>query len=305
MTAHTPLRSIDALIAKGLADPAGRAATMKVIRLFVEAELPCKIAQLRAIDGRKVDPDDLARNDLPRLQKMIDSATPAVEFFFDQVASSSEPSVEGKVKAIEECLPILRGVREALARDLYIDRLARLLAVDPNLVRRSLRAAGPAEAQRRPQQAQAAAPQEKAPEQPKPRAIPAICYKLLALLAQKPELMSKLTDEHLGRLPDPAVRALLEGARSQGAFVARVVLESAGADIRDAVAKAMLSEEFAGEIEGEAVLRAITTELTLPTDRRALEDARADAIKRGERWLVEIITKRIVSGTRIQGETPR
>jgi DNA primase len=229
-----------------------------------------------------------------------------VEFFFDQVASSSEPSVEGKVKAIEECLPILRNVRDPLSRDLYIDRLARILAVDPNLVRRSLRSAPAEQQQRRPQaQAAAPAPQEKAPEEPKPRAIPPICYTLLALLAHKPELMSKLSDEHLARLPDPAVRALLEGARSQGAFVARVVLESATADIRDAVAKALVSEELAGEIDGEAVLRAITTELTLPTDRRALEDARADAIKRGERWLVEIITKRIVSSTRIQGETPR
>ncbi|HEY1587737.1 MAG TPA: DNA primase, partial [Polyangia bacterium] len=40
------------------ADPAGRAATMKVVHLFVEAELPCRIAQLRAKDGKKQDPDE-------------------------------------------------------------------------------------------------------------------------------------------------------------------------------------------------------------------------------------------------------
>ena len=57
--------------------------------------------------------------------------------------------------------------------------------------------------------------------------------------------------------------------------------------------------------EGDAVLRNITTELTLPTDRRALEDARGDAIRRGERWLVEIITKRIVSSARFPGPPPR
>src|SRR5207253_8394433 len=67
------------------ADPAGRAATLKVIHLFVDGELACRIAQLRSREGKKVDPDDLARNDLPRLQALIDGAQDAVEFFFEQV----------------------------------------------------------------------------------------------------------------------------------------------------------------------------------------------------------------------------
>ena len=40
---------------------------MKVVHLFVDAELPCRIAQLRAKDGKKQDPDELARKDLPKL----------------------------------------------------------------------------------------------------------------------------------------------------------------------------------------------------------------------------------------------
>src|SRR5581483_5536482 len=105
------------------ADPAGRAATLKVIRLFADANLPCRVAQLRAKDGKKVDPDDLARNDLPRLQKLIDDAVDAIEFFFDQVAATAAPTVPGKVAAIEECAPLLRSVRDPLARDLYVERL--------------------------------------------------------------------------------------------------------------------------------------------------------------------------------------
>src|SRR6201999_3875176 len=106
------------------ADPAGRGATMKVINLFVEGELPAKIAQLRARDGKKQDPDELARTDLPKLQALVDGAQDAVEFYFEQVASTSQPTVPGRVAAIEECTPLLRSLRDPLARDLYMDKRA-------------------------------------------------------------------------------------------------------------------------------------------------------------------------------------
>src|SRR5258708_27341767 len=123
------------------ADPAGRAATMKVVHLFVEAELPCRIAQLRAKDGKKQDPDELARKDLPKLQALIDDAQDAVEFYFEQVAATSAPTVPGRVAAIEEVAPLLRTLRDPLARDLYCDKLATLLKVEAGLVQRALRAA--------------------------------------------------------------------------------------------------------------------------------------------------------------------
>ena len=99
------------------ADPAGRAATMKVVHLFVEAELPCRIAQLRAQGGKKQDPDELARKDLPKLQALIDEAQDAVEFYFEQVASTSAPTVPGRVAAIEEVAPLVaHAPRSAGAR---------------------------------------------------------------------------------------------------------------------------------------------------------------------------------------------
>jgi DNA primase len=283
------------------ADPAGRAATMKVIRLFVDADLKARIAQLRAQDGKKVDPDDLARNDLPRLQKLIDNAVDALEFYFDQVASTSEPTVPGKVRAIEECAPLLRGMRDPLARDLYVDRLAALLKVDPGLIRKTLRG-GPT-----PQPAQSALrasePPPVAPTAAPPRKISPVNAQLLSLLAQHGALIAQVTDDTVAKIADGAVRSLLESARQKGAFVPQALLESAAPEIRDAVAHAFMSDAFAS-CDAQAVLRNLMTEITLPTDKASLEKARQEALRAGNRELFETITKRIVS-TRIQGETSR
>ena len=52
----------------------GRAATDAGDRqLFANAELKAGIVSLRSTNGKKVDPDDLARNDLPRLLAMLDA----------------------------------------------------------------------------------------------------------------------------------------------------------------------------------------------------------------------------------------
>ena len=124
------------------ADPAGRAATMKVVHLFVEAELPCRIAQLRAKDGKKQDPDELARKDLPKLQALIDNAQDAVEFYFEQVASTSAPTVPGRVAAIEEVrAAVALAARSAGARPLLRQAGARCSRSTPALVQRALRAA--------------------------------------------------------------------------------------------------------------------------------------------------------------------
>src|SRR5207244_8464052 len=63
------------------------------------------------------------------------------EFHFEQVASTSAPTVPGRVAAIEECVTLIRAVNDPLARDLYVDKLAQLLKVDVGLVQRALRSA--------------------------------------------------------------------------------------------------------------------------------------------------------------------
>lgn len=290
------------------ADPAGRAATLKVIHLFVEAGLPCRIASLRPelrADGtpRKVDPDELARRDLPRMKALIESAPDAVEHFFTEVTSAAEPTVPGRVRAIHECVPLIRSVSDRLARDLYCERLAQLLHVSTAQVVQAVR-----DTQARPQPRQSAVPEHAEhyeavdPElssEPEmvPRDLEPAVQKLLSLLAQHPVLLAKIQPELLAKLTDPAVRALLEEGIAHRALGGRAV-EEAAPEIKQAAARALLSDEFAGVQQPEKALDSIVQQLSIPRDREALNEARKAALLRGDREMVQVLNARILASTR-------
>ena len=272
------------------ADPAGRAATIKVIRLFIDAELKCRVAQLRSRDGKKVDPDDLARNDLPRLQKMIDDSVDGVEFLFEQVASTSQPTVPGKVQAIEECGPILRSIRDPLARDLYLGRLAQLLKVDENLIRRTLRGAPQGQKPQAPPVEVVSAPLVEG------REIAPIFAKLLALFAQHVTLIDRMTPTVLEGISDVAVRALLMEAALRKAFAPQALLEHCAPEIRDSVARAFLSDEFSslGDTRPELIFDEITRKMSLPEGLPALEEDRKRALVAKDMLRVRELTAKIL-----------
>ncbi|MCA1663068.1 MAG: DNA primase [Myxococcales bacterium] len=276
------------------ADPAGRAATMKVVHLFVEAELPCRIAQLRAKDGKKQDPDELARTDLPKLEALIESAQDCVEFYFEQVASTSPPTVPGRVAAIEEVAPLLRTLRDPLTRDLYCDKLASLLKVDTGLVQRALRAApAPNSIDRKmrdvqPQAAVAAEPIRQTAQ----RRISLTHYSLLAFLAQHPDYWSKVD---VSILKDVEVRSLVASAQQSHIFDAPWLLNACPAEISDAVAKALGSDEFAGDEDANKTFESIVTSICFPSDLSSLMQERSAAIERGDRELTEKLNARIIA----------
>ena len=291
-------------------DAAGRAATLKVVKLFVDTGLPARIAALRSHEGRKVDPDDLARNNLPKLKELIESAVDAVEYFFDQVASSAQPTVPGKVKAIEECMPILHAVRDPLARDLYIDRLAQLLSVDSGLVRRTLRGGQPAATHAANQaaglaanNAAHAAAQNAAngiPPTPEPavrvkqRKLDRPSAQLLSFLSQQP---SFLTPEVANAVTDLDLRALLQHQPSEWRA-------QAAPAIQDAVVEALMSDQFAKEyvqnprLSFERIMSGMTT---MPAEQ--LQDERARAIAAGDIDRAQAITAQILKmrQTAVQG----
>jgi DNA primase len=274
------------------ADPAGRAATMKVIHLFVEGDLPLRIAQLRAEGGKKQDPDELARKDAAKLVALVAGALDALEFYFEQVASTSAPSVPGRVAAIEECVGLLRAIRDPLARDLYVDKLAQLLKVDLGLVQRALRAA-PTSA--RPSHLAAVA-RDEAPVPPMrdvaPRKIPLTHAALLSFLAQHAELLARVD---VALLKDEAVRVLVASAQARGSFDAPSLLAEAAPEIRDAVARALGSDEFAGDETPQKTFDSILTSIRFPSDLTALMQERSVAIARGDRELTEKLNARIIA----------
>ena len=272
------------------ADPAGRAATMKVIHLFVDGELPLRIAQLRARDGKKQDPDELAQTDLPRLNALIDEAQDALEFYFEQVAATSAPSVPGRVAAIEECASVLRAVRDPLARDLYVEKLAQLLKVEVGLVQRAMRAA-PQHAPR-PRDVEPVAPAAPLRDVVQ-RRLPLTHEKLLSFLAQHPTYWPRV-DASL--LKDEAVRALVASAQARATFDASTMLAESAPEIRDAVAHALGSDEYAAS--GTNVPQAfdeIVSKLRMPADASALLQEKLAAVERGEFDLARQLSARLRS----------
>jgi DNA primase len=267
---------------------------MKVVHLFVEAELPCRIAQLRAKDGKKQDPDELARQDLPKLLALIEGAQDAVEFYFEQVAATSAPTVPGRVAAIEEVAPLLRTLRDPLARDLYCDKLASLLKVDTGLVQRALRSA-PAQQQSRMRDVQPQAAMAVAAEPVREvaqRRISLTHYSLLAFLAQHADFWPRVD---VSILKDEQVRALVASAQASRTFDAASLMSACPAEIGDAVAKALGSDEFAGDEDANRTFESIVTSIRFPSDLSSLMQERSAAIERGDRELTEKLNARIIA----------
>ncbi len=281
-------------------DKAGRAATMKVVRMFAEAELKARIVELKARDGKKADPDDLARNDLPWLEKQISEATEAIEYFFTQVATHSEPSIAGRVAAVQECVPVIREIRDPMYRDAYAGFLAQLLRLDRRLVDQAIRGT-------RVDDARVPVATEPAPEPDRPaRAIKRLHANLLAFFAQHATLIGHMTPDAVAAISDEQAREIFAREVTRGTFSAKLALEECAAEIRDAVAQALIRDDYIG-LDAAAQNKAladILQQLRLEQSPRSLEEERKAALARGDMDTVRVLNARIRS-TRLQGETSR
>lgn len=109
-------------------------------------------AQLRIAalpDG--LDPDELARSDVARWRQVIAEAQPIVDYYLARVGQEEDlNTAHGKANAVERMAPLIREIGNAVERDHYIQRLARLVQADERLVAEQvLRAAAAPEARRR------------------------------------------------------------------------------------------------------------------------------------------------------------
>jgi len=95
-------------------------------------------------------------------------------------------------------------------------------------------------------------------------------------------------------LKDDAVKTLVASAQEGRTFDAPWLLNACPAEIRDAVAKALSSEEFAGEADHpERAFEAIVTAIRLPSDLPSLMNERSQAIERGDFELTQKLNARI------------
>ena len=99
-------------------------------------------ARVRVIvvpDGK--DPDEFIRkHGADAFRALVEKALPLVEYRLRYVLSHTNyDTLDGKVKALHEMMPVLAGIREAAVRSEYERRLAQTLMLDEGIVRSELR----------------------------------------------------------------------------------------------------------------------------------------------------------------------
>ena len=113
--------SADRLVLSFDADAAGLAAAERVYAWEKAYELDIRVAALPP----GVDPDDLARQDPAGLQRAVDDAVPFLKFRLDRVLDGGDMSTpEGKARAAEAALDVVREHPDPLVRDQYVIEIA-------------------------------------------------------------------------------------------------------------------------------------------------------------------------------------
>ncbi len=136
------------------ADTAGQAATLRGIeqaresldREWVptvtalglvqhEARLAADLRIMTLPEGQ--DPDDVVRASPDQWRALVESARPAVDYFFDLMRRDLDlTTAHGKSEAVDRLAPLIREVANDVQRAHYVQQLARLIQTDERTVER-------------------------------------------------------------------------------------------------------------------------------------------------------------------------
>jgi DNA primase len=118
------------------ADSAGQAAAERFYQWEKEHDLEVTVADLPP----GVDPADLAGSDPARLATSVEEAKPFLEFRVDRVMSGADlRTVEGRARAAEGAIDVIREHPSDLVRDQYVMEVAGRTRVAPEQLREVLR----------------------------------------------------------------------------------------------------------------------------------------------------------------------
>lgn len=117
-------------------DAAGRNAMVRAVEPFLGFELIPKVVLLP--DGK--DPDDIARTDRESWSSLLAGAPSLWDFIFDESFSTRDPSkLEDKKTLMKELVPVISRVRDALFRELLVQRLSLRLGVSQEVIVREMK----------------------------------------------------------------------------------------------------------------------------------------------------------------------
>jgi DNA primase len=302
-------RTADRVVMVFDGDSAGERAGQKAVALFVDADVDGRISRLPA--GQ--DPDDFVRRAAPdggpeAFRKLVEAGRPVVEQFIDDLARGTEATIPDRMKALEDAATVLGRVHNPTARELYVGRLASTLGLSSGQVWRAVRSAAADHGARRPQPTAAT---DAAPAPAEKREPPREELEAVVLIIAKPELMGGAetqdqTRENVRRvselLTDPglqlACRIALQDQEETKAGSKLDVggwLEKTPADIRDAIARALMDGRFDRVPDAARALADFVKRLEAGRRERMLEQykiALAEAIRQRDEVAIRELSAR-------------
>jgi DNA primase len=192
-------------------DRAGRAATLKALRILVAGGLQALIAEIPAGE----DPDSMARRGgVDALTPLISKAKAGINYFMDHVWSPAGGSSEDYARAVREAAELLPAVKDELGRRHLVDHFAAVMNVGVERIRSDLRTAYRGREVAPPPDARVATGSS-GRNQAKSTAAPSLEeMDLLALLGQYPELLRVAEElDVLSLLTDARLRDMYSAAR--------------------------------------------------------------------------------------------
>lgn len=118
-------------------DEAGQKATIRALSIVRDTGAIVKVIVIP--DGK--DPDEYIRkHGAAAFQALVSMALPLVEYRLQYVLKhTAYDTLEGKVRALHEMLPVLAGIKEPAVRSEYNKKLAKILLLDEGIIRDELR----------------------------------------------------------------------------------------------------------------------------------------------------------------------
>ena len=117
-------------------DLAGDEASRRGIEMAEALGLNIKVVE---IEGGK-DPGEICLKDPKLWEKAVESAVPIYDYYLQSVEKRYDlKTAFGKKKAFEELLPIWKRISDSLTREHYVEKLAALLMVKEDVVRKGIK----------------------------------------------------------------------------------------------------------------------------------------------------------------------
>ncbi|MCA9672735.1 MAG: DNA primase [Myxococcales bacterium] len=228
-------------------DSAGRKAARRAAPTMVEGGVEAKIVRLPL--GK--DPDDLlADQGAEEMTRLIEHATPVVDYLLSELQDEMEDSVPGRARVLQAIAPVVANLENPVIKDLYVDRLALTLHIEREVVRRATASGGSEHAKRLVAEADAEAARQQG--RPVPREpLPPHEVDPIAILLEHPHLFPRAEEANLrSLLTNDGLRATYSAAmelqRESGTVDVPQLLRGHTTDprVKDELARRSMSGEY-------------------------------------------------------------